>query len=386
MKICIVCSEYPPSPHGGIGTFTQVIGRALVRAGHAVRVIGVYSSASDQPPYADDEGVGIWRIAEPARPLGWVYARYLLFRTISQWASRDEIDLIEVPDWQGWAAGWGNLPVPVITRANGSGTYFALEAGRKPKRVTVWLERESLRRSDYWVAVSRYTAEKTRHAFDLQSPPSAILFNAVDVPAVISAKAPRRGVLFSGTLTEKKGILSLIRAWPAVVRQHPDTKLDIFGKDGTSPQGGSMKAFIKAQLGGDVMGSVMFHGHVSRDRLIAALQRARVAVFPSYAEAFAIAPLEAMACGCPTISSSRGSGSELLESGRDGLTVDPDEPQQIAGAISRVLGDDDLASSLGRAGTVRVRENFSIDRLLPLNEAFFRECVSSFCRRTSTAA
>jgi glycogen synthase len=386
VKICFVCSEYPPCPHGGIGTFTQVMARALVRVGHSVRVIGVYNSSNDQPLYADDEGVRVWRIAEPATPLGWMHARYVLFRRVSQWAARGEIDLIEVPDWQGWAAGWRHLPVPVITRANGSGTYFALEAGRKPKRVNVWLERESLRRSDYWVAVSSYTAEKTRQAFDLQCPAAAILYNAVDMPAVISAQAPRRGVLFAGTLTEKKGILPLIRAWPAILRQHPGTKLEIFGKDGSSPHGGSMKAFIEAQLDGDVVGSVIFHGHVGRDRLIEAMQRARVAVFPSYSEAFAIAPLEAMACGCPTISSSRGSGSELLQSGRDGLAVDPDQPQQITAAISRVLGDDNLASALGRAGSVRVRENFSIDRLLPLNEAFFRECVSSFCGRARAAA
>jgi glycosyltransferase involved in cell wall biosynthesis len=386
VKICFVCSEYPPSPHGGIGTFTQVIARALVRAGHVVRVIGVYDGSHGQPPYAEDHGIGVWRIAEPATPMGWVYARYVLFRTISQWAERDEIDLIEVPDWQGWAAGWGSLPVPVITRANGSGTYFAREAGRRAKSVTVWLERESLRRSDYWVAVSRYTAEKTRRAFHLQAPAAAVIYNAVDVPAVTPDSALRRDVLFAGTLTEKKGILPLIQAWRAVVRQHPDAKLEIFGKDGTSPQGGSMKAFIESQLTGDVARSIIFHGHVGRERLIAAMQRARVAVFPSYAEAFAIAPLEAMACGCPTVSSNRGSGLELFENGRDGLAVDPDEPQQIAAAISRVLADDNLARSLGRAGSVRVRENFSIDRLLPLNESFFRECVSSFCRRAGTAA
>ena len=41
MKICFLCSEYPPVPHGGAGTFTQVTARALVQAGHDVRVVGL---------------------------------------------------------------------------------------------------------------------------------------------------------------------------------------------------------------------------------------------------------------------------------------------------------------------------------------------------------
>src|SRR5215467_6645136 len=36
MKICYLCNEYPPAPHGGIGSVTQVLGRALADAGHQV--------------------------------------------------------------------------------------------------------------------------------------------------------------------------------------------------------------------------------------------------------------------------------------------------------------------------------------------------------------
>jgi hypothetical protein len=42
LELCFICSEYPPGPHGGIGTMTQVLARALVARGHGVRVIGVY--------------------------------------------------------------------------------------------------------------------------------------------------------------------------------------------------------------------------------------------------------------------------------------------------------------------------------------------------------
>jgi glycosyltransferase involved in cell wall biosynthesis len=384
MRICFVCSEYPPSPHGGIGTFTQITARALVCAGHEVRVVGIYSDSKEQPAGSQDQGVAITRIMEPLHRMGWLHGRYRLYQTLMQWARGREIDLIEVPDWQGLAARWGALPVPVVTRANGSATYFALEMGRVPKRLSAWLERQSVRRSDFWTAVSRHTAARTQSIFGLQ-PADAIPYNPVELPAVRPKPIPRTGVVFSGTLTEKKGIVSLIRAWSAVQRHCPGANLNIFGKDGTAPAGGSMKAFLQSIMDLETARTVTFHGHVSREAVLKALHGARVAVFPSYAEAFAIAPLEAMACRCPTIYSTRGSGPELIPDERCGFLVDPDRPEQITSAITRLLRDDELAKSIGRAGYTWVSENFTINRLLPRNESFFRECIDRFAIRLAAA-
>src|SRR5215207_4937169 len=114
MKACFICSEYPPSLHGGIGTFTQLLGRGLKRSGHEVRVVGVYGPGTIGPHYQEDEGVKVWRLAEPGRPGGWISARYALFRRVRDWSRRGEIDFVEAPDWAGWTAGWRRVGVPVI--------------------------------------------------------------------------------------------------------------------------------------------------------------------------------------------------------------------------------------------------------------------------------
>ncbi len=57
MKICFICGEYPPGPHGGIGTFVQVLARALVAAGHEVRVLGAYGTAYHAANEEVDQGV-----------------------------------------------------------------------------------------------------------------------------------------------------------------------------------------------------------------------------------------------------------------------------------------------------------------------------------------
>ncbi|HEU6450853.1 MAG TPA: glycosyltransferase [Gemmatimonadaceae bacterium] len=383
MRICFVCSDYPPGPHGGIGTMTQLLARALVRAGHEARVAGVYSPSYPAPDRANDEGVGVWRLREPAGRTGWIRARRRLFSLIAGWSRAGEIDLVEVPDWEGWATGWPALPVPVVARLNGSATYFAAELGAPVRWHVRQLEQWSLGRSDFWCSASRYTADRTRLVLSPKGPPDAILYNPVELPPVASSgERSRDTIVFSGTLTEKKGVVQLVRAWPIVARAFPRAELRIFGKDGVTSDGRSMREQLEALLQGE-RGSerVHFHGHVSRAELKRALAAARAAVFPSYAEAFALAPLEAMAAGCPTIYSTRGSGPELIDDGRDGLLVDPDEPEQIAAALSRVLEDDALAAALGAAGRRRVEESFSLDVALERNVEFYARCIRSFAAR-----
>jgi len=359
-----------------------MLARSLVQAGHRARVVGVYPRTYPGAPYDEVDGVSIWRFRASTARWGWVAARYHLFRTIARWATGGEVDVVEVPDWEGWAAGWPRLPVPVIARLNGSATYFGAELGRSVDGVLTRLERASLRRADFWCSCSRYTADRTRDLLRLRTEPSAILYNFIPThDSVPHVERSRRSVVFTGTLAEKKGVVSLIRAWPRVVDACGDAQLHLYGKDGrTGGGGGSMRAYLASQLHGRAAASVHFHGHVGREEISGALQRARAAVFPSYAEAFAVAPLEAMAAGCATIYTGRGSGPELIVDGRDGLLVDPDRPEEIAHAITRLLTDDRLAQTLGAAGRGRVDAEFSTRTVMARNEAYYRECVARFRR------
>ena len=67
MHICYVCSEYPPAPHGGIGSFTQTLGRAVAARGHRVSVIGMYPDA--YAGVAHDQGVAVVRLSRRGFPI-----------------------------------------------------------------------------------------------------------------------------------------------------------------------------------------------------------------------------------------------------------------------------------------------------------------------------
>ncbi len=381
-NIALVCNEYPPCPHGGIGTFVQVVARALVRRGYRVRVVGSYDVRMNFASREVDEGVEVFRLRESERDRGGVRARYELFRLVSSWAHSGEVDLIELPDPQGWGALWPSLPVPVITRVHGSSSYFARELN-KPRtmqsRLCYWLEKKQFRRSDFWCSVSRYAGDKTARLFGLR-PPDAISFGPVTVPPEqpVEARSKNR-IIYTGTLTPKKGILSLMKAWPAVRQRCGNAELHIYGKGDTA-----MLVKLMQNLDQAGKASVTFHGHTTRAELYRQLQTARAAVFPSYAEAFAFAPLEAMATGCPTIYSTRTSGTEAVEHGRDGLLIDPDNIEELSDAISALVLDDELARKLGHFGRMRVAENFSVDRVVGDIEQFYRACCIRFRKSAVT--
>ena len=92
-------------------------------------------------------------------------------------------------------------------------------------------------------------------------------------------------------------------------------------------------------------------GFVSKQELRTLYHLAQIFVFPSLYEGFGLPPLEAMACGVPTITSDRSSLREVA--GKAALTIDPDDADSLATALRRVLSEPELARELGARGLQR---------------------------------
>lgn len=170
-----------------------------------------------------------------------------------------------------------------------------------------------------------------------------------------AAPAPPAGdpyVLFVSTLYPYKNAGVVVRAL-AAARPHLETGLRavIVGRDPDGAQAPALRR-LAADLGVaehvDLTGKV---GDDERDRLYAG---ATAVVFPSQAEGFGFAALEAMARGVPVIASNRTSLPEVV--GDAGLLVDPDRPEELAAAMVRVAGDPAFRASLVAAGRRRAAE------------------------------
>ncbi len=92
-------------------------------------------------------------------------------------------------------------------------------------------------------------------------------------------------------------------------------------------------------------------GYIAHADMAAIYSLARVLVFASRYESFGIPIIEAMACGCPVITSDFGACREVA--GDAAILVKPELPESVSAAIERVVSDDALAQSLRARGLAR---------------------------------
>ncbi|MDT5062881.1 MAG: hypothetical protein QOH63_3340 [Acidobacteriota bacterium] len=111
-------------------------------------------------------------------------------------------------------------------------------------------------------------------------------------------------------------------------------------------------------------------GVLNNEELQTVYWAADMLVFPSWWEGFGWPPLEAMASGTPVICSDRGSLGEVA--GNAAMIVNPEEPEEIADAIARVLGDENLRRSLILTGMQRAKQ-FTWERAAEQTFQVYRE-------------
>jgi glycosyltransferase involved in cell wall biosynthesis len=97
-----------------------------------------------------------------------------------------------------------------------------------------------------------------------------------------------------------------------------------------------------------------------------------VFVYPSLYEGFGIPVLEAMACGCPVVTSNISSLPEVV--GQAGMLIDPYNVQELAEALRRVLEDATLAYRLREKGLERAGL-FSWQRCAQQTQAIYHQAA-----------
>ena len=116
---------------------------------------------------------------------------------------------------------------------------------------------------------------------------------------------------------------------------------------------------------------------ISREDLIRMYQSADVLVFPSiYPEGFGIPIVEAAACQVPAVVTRRGGMPEVVEDGKTGLICEAANVDSLADAILRLLSDESLRRSMGRAAFDRTARLFSWDQIAQSMLDRYRETLN----------
>ena len=376
MTILFICSEYPPfALQGGIGTMTKTLAEALVKLGHTIFVAGVYNSISKDTVKVESGVTCILLKKNKLIKRDWI-DRIRLFKQISRLVKEHSIDLIEAPDYMGLTAFWPNIKTPVILRLHGSVTFLSIEQSLAVPSYIKFFETNAFKRAYAHIGVSKYILKRSREIFNVKQVPGFTIYNGVNSVKFQRQIKRQNSVVFSGTLMRLKGVISLIEAWKLVNKEIPCAHLHIYGKDSLD-NGVSVLEQLQLMLEDTIKDTVTFHGHVSQNIILQHLLNARMAVFPSYCESLGMAPLEAMAAGCPTIFTTKASGPEIIENRTDGLLVNPDDPEQIAKTIVYLFNNPETAQEIGYRGAKKIDDKFSIEKLILQNEKLYHSIISN---------
>ena len=140
-------------------------------------------------------------------------------------------------------------------------------------------------------------------------------------------------VLFVSSLWQYKNCDGLLRAWALARAELGDRQLVIVGA-GRDEQYVALLHSLAAELG--IAGDLVFVGGVPLEETVQFYQAADVFVYPSLNETFGLPILEAMACGCPVVTSDTSAMPETA--GGAAVLSDPREPASIAHAIVEAAG------------------------------------------------
>ena len=182
-----------------------------------------------------------------------------------------------------------------------------------------------------------------------------VIPNAVPVPEFLSPNLLKiYDILFVGRLTQAKGIDVLLKAIKILKNKYSkNLKIAIVG-DGELKEN---LTTLTVALG--VNREVKFLG-VRKD-IDELMLSSKTFVLPSRWEGLPMVVLEAMSRGMSIIATTVGGIPEVIESGKEGILISPENPEALAQAINDLLENEELQKKLRQAAYKKVREKYSID-------------------------
>ncbi len=168
-------------------------------------------------------------------------------------------------------------------------------------------------------------------------------------------------LLFVGRLVEKKGLIYLLRAMPAILQVHPEARLLIAG---SGPEEQNLRKEAERL---NLDSSVTFLGSVGNQDLPALYQASEIVAFPSIVaadgdqEGFGLVQVEALGCECGVVATDLPAIRDIVADGKTGLIVPQKDESALAEKIIYLLDSPDIRTELGRRGRAFVRERYDWD-------------------------
>ena len=372
MRIGMVC--YPT--YGGSGVVATELGKALADRGHQVHFV-----SNSLPARLDvfRENLYFHEVSMVHYPL-FEHSPYVLALTgkLVEVVREQKLDLLHVHYAIPHAtaahlareilAGQG-IRVKVITTLHGTDITLV---GKDPNYAPV--VSFAIQQSDAVTAVSDFLRDETHRYFDCRKKVITVP-NFVDLHRFTPSVRPglrerfcpegHRLLIHISNFRRVKRIDRVVEWFHRISEQVPSTLLMV----GDGPELPRAEQSVRE---GGLSGKVHFIGR--QDPVESLLGVSDLLLLPSETESFGLAALEALACGVPVMSSDAGGLPELIEDGRGGILVSENgQAQGIERAVA--LLSDPTKLDQFRQASIRRASNYSLERILPLYEALYRQVL-----------
>ena len=252
---------------------------------------------------------------------------------------------------------------PIITVHDVARLCFDFDGEPAKERSLLDLDVRGIKRAAHIIAVSQNTKHDLVRYLKVPEEKVSVVYNGVDHNLFKPGKKSlfvnpgKPYILYVGSERPRKNLSRLLQALSKIRADFPGLKLMKVGSPGRSHE--FRKQTLREVESLRVSDDVTFVEHVPEDDLPYYYSCACLLAYPSLYEGFGLPPLEAMACGCPVITSNTSSLPEVV--GDAAIMIDPYDVDALAKAMTEILTNDRLREEMVKKGLAQARK-FSWER------------------------
>lgn len=382
MTIAYLTPEYPHpriGNSGGLGTSIKNLAEALAGQGHIIHVL---VAGTQKDFFFEDNGIKFYGFAQRRTFLfTWFTYRKFLNRQINFLVAKENIQVIEAPDWTGLTA-FMRFKVPLVIRFHGSDTYFCHLEKRPQKWKNRWFETLAVQKAAACIAPTRFAGDLSAKLLKVNEKKVTTLHYGLRLEDFINPfplQYDQAKILYIGTLIRKKGVFELPKIFETVLQSIPDARLTLIGADSTDALSGSLSTWkmLQQQFSEKALQRVEYLGKIPYGEVKKHLCAAHVCVFPTFAETLGMVTIEAMALQKAVVNSNIGWANELIDDGENGFLVHPTDTHTFAEKIVEIISQPALTEKLGKAARQKVEKDFDMQKIAKQNLKLYAAMIEN---------
>lgn len=402
MRIGLVTPYYPDyqTLNSGIANHFHLLANELSKLGNEVTILHIrplYNNEKKDNDYLNSNGIRLitvkvslphwlnkilvkhWTIADFILKIKSIYVTW---RSIQSIHKEYKLEIIETTSYLSlcFLSEYLKFNVPIINRV--STTFLQILNDHytfKSRLLNLFgrLEIYVIKNGKHLITHTKTHALELEKIYNSDLKKFKIIPHGISIPPInelnIAPSFPLK-ILYIGRLEYRKGSDVLMKAIPLVLQAKPKLQFEIVGFD----PDGSYENEFRSNNDKKVLEQVTFSGIKENEYVQKAYTNCHIFVAPSRYESFGLIYIESMSYQKPVIGCKVGGVVEIVEDGKNGILIEPNNHEALANKILLLANHENLRLELGTNARRTVEDKFS-GKLLALNSVqYYKEVIQYY--------